>query len=78
MVNMLKGLPFTILDLMSMEKAVISDGGIPLNEIDTKYMRSKMYSNLYLTGDILHINRPSGGYSLQLCWTTGYVVGKSV
>ena len=33
---------------------------------------------LYLTGDVLHINRPSGGYSLQLCWTTGFVAGSSV
>jgi predicted Rossmann fold flavoprotein len=78
LVQLLKDLPFTILDLMSMDKAVISDGGIPLTEIDTKTMRSLKYHNFYLTGDILHINRPSGGYSLQLCWTTGFVVGKSV
>jgi len=78
LVHLMKDLPLTILDLMSMDKAVISDGGIPLTEVDTKFMRSKIYSNLYVTGDILHINRPSGGYSLQLCWTTGYVVGKSI
>ncbi len=78
LVNLLKGLPLTITGLMSMDKAVISDGGIPLTEVDTKAMRSMIYNNLYLTGDILHINRPSGGYSLQLCWTTGFVVGKSI
>ncbi|PIP58399.1 MAG: hypothetical protein COX02_00540, partial [Candidatus Vogelbacteria bacterium CG22_combo_CG10-13_8_21_14_all_37_9] len=32
--------------------------------------------NLYLIGDVLDIDRPSGGFSLQLCWTTGYVAGK--
>ncbi|MDO8610180.1 MAG: NAD(P)/FAD-dependent oxidoreductase [bacterium] len=32
---------------------------------------------LYLVGDVLNINRPSGGYSLQLCWTTGYVAGSN-
>jgi len=78
LVQLMKDFPLTILDLMSMDKAVISDGGIPLTEVDTKFMRSKVYSNFYVTGDILHINRPSGGYSLQLCWTTGYVVGKSI
>ena len=75
-VRLLKGMPMTIVDLMGMERAVVSGGGISLKEVDTKTMRSKLYDNLYLTGDILHINRPSGGYSLQLCWTTGYVAGQ--
>ncbi|MEX0910312.1 MAG: aminoacetone oxidase family FAD-binding enzyme [Candidatus Paceibacterota bacterium] len=74
-VDTLKALPLTIEDLMGLDRAVVSDGGVPLTEIDTKTMKSKLYDNLYLTGDILHINRPSGGYSLQLCWTTGYVAG---
>jgi len=76
LVHLLKGLPVHIEGLMGMDRAVISDGGVPLDEVDTKTMKSKLYNNLYLTGDILHINRPSGGYSLQLCWTTGYVAGK--
>ncbi len=76
--HLMKHLPLTIEGLMGMDRAVIADGGIPLQEIDTKHMRSKKYKNLYLTGDMLHVNRPSGGYSLQLCWTTGYVVGISV
>jgi len=41
-------------------------------------MRSKKFSNLYITGDLLHLNRNSGGYSLQICWTTGYIAGISV
>jgi predicted flavoprotein YhiN len=57
---------------------MVSDGKIVLSEIDTKTMRSKKYANLYMTGDLLHINRPSGGYSLQLCWTTGFVAGNHV
>jgi predicted flavoprotein YhiN len=43
-----------------------------------KTMRSKVIPNLFVTGDLLNIKRPSGGYSLQLCWTTGYVAGNSV
>ena len=75
-VNTMKSLPLHIEGLMGMEKAVIADGGIPLDEVDTRTMRSKKIENLFLTGDILHITRPSGGYSLQLCWTTGFVAGK--
>jgi len=73
--HILKSLPLTITGLMGFDRAVVSDGGVILEEVDTKTMRSKLYNNLYLTGDILHINRPSGGYSLQLCWTTGYIAG---
>ena len=69
---------FRNLPSMSVENAEKSTTDISLEEVDTKTMRSKLFKNLYLTGDLLHINRPSGGYSLQLCWTSGYVVGKSI
>ncbi len=75
LVRLLKHLPLTIDGLMGFDRAVIADGGVPLSEIDTKTMKSKIIQNLSLTGDMLHVNRPSGGYSLQLCWTTGYVAG---
>ena len=77
-VGLLKSLPVTITGLMGFDRAVVADGGIQLEEIDMKTMRSKKIQNLHVTGDLLNINRPSGGYSLQLCWTTGYIAGKSV
>lgn len=77
LVRLLKALPLTIEGLMGFDRAVIADGGVPLQEIDTKTLRSKKIPNLFITGDLLHINRPSGGYSLQLCWTTGYVAGNT-
>lgn len=72
---LLKALPLTVTGLMGYERAVIADGGVSLTEIDTKTMRSKLFPNLFITGDLLHLNRQSGGYSLQLCWTTGFVAG---
>ena len=78
LVDRLKAMPLTITGTMGMDWAVISDGGVDLREVDTKTMRSKIHDNLYFTGDVLHINRPSGGFSLQLCWTTGHVAGDSV
>ena len=74
----LKRMPINIAGTMGFDRAVISDGGIVLEEIDMKEMRSKICKNLYVTGDLLNINRPSGGFSLQLCWTTGFVAGSSV
>ncbi|MBP9821821.1 MAG: aminoacetone oxidase family FAD-binding enzyme [Candidatus Pacebacteria bacterium] len=73
----LKGLEVTITGLLGFDKAVVADGGIILSEIDTKTMRSKKLENLFITGDLLHVTRPSGGYSLQLCWTTGYITGSN-
>jgi predicted Rossmann fold flavoprotein len=78
LVDMLKAMPMVITGTMGYEHAVVSDGGVDLAEIDTKTMRSKKHDNLYFTGDVLNISRPSGGYSLQLCWTTGWVAGNNV
>ncbi len=77
-VHLLKALPLTVEGLMGFDRAVVADGGVPLEEIDMKTMRSQKVPNLFVTGDLLNINRPSGGYSLQLCWTTGYVAACSV
>lgn len=75
LVNLLKALPMTVTGLMGMDRAVIVDGGLSLEEVDGKTFRSRLFDTLYVTGDVLHINRPSGGFSLQLCWTSGYVAG---
>lgn len=75
LVDVFKALPMTISGLMGYDRAVVADGGVPLSEIDMRTMRSLRVPNLFVTGDLLHITRPSGGYSLQLCWTTGYIAG---
>jgi predicted Rossmann fold flavoprotein len=75
--ELLKNLPLTIEGLMGFDRAVVADGGVPLQEIDMRTMRSEKVKNLFVTGDLLHIQRPSGGYSLQLCWTTGYASGSN-
>ena len=76
-VNLFKALPITITGLMGLDRAIVADGGLPLTEVDMKTLRSKKINNLFVTGDLLHINRPSGGFSLQLCWSTGYVAGSN-
>jgi predicted flavoprotein YhiN len=76
-VHLLKGAKITITGLMGYDRAVVADGGVPLSEIDMKTFGSKKVKNLYITGDLLHINRPSGGFSLQLCWTSGFIAGQN-
>lgn len=71
----LKEIVLTPTRLLGKEKAVVTSGGIDLAEVDMRTMESKKQSGLYVVGDVLDIDRPSGGYSLQLCWTTGWVAG---
>lgn len=73
----LKDLRITPTGLLGPEKAIVSSGGVALEEVDFKTMRSLKVDNLYLAGDILDFDRPSGGFSLQICWTTGFVAGSS-
>ena len=77
LVQLIKTLPLHVSGLLGLEKAVITSGGIALEEVDFKTMRSRKIPNLFVTGDILNIARPTGGYSLQLCWTTGFVAGQN-
>lgn len=76
--SLCKDIRFPITGTLGWDKAVIADGGVALEEIDFKTMQSKLFPNLYLLGDLLHINRPSGGFSLQLCWTTAHVAANSI
>jgi hypothetical protein len=75
LVKFFKALPLTPTAVLGLEKAIVISGGVLLTEVDFRTMRSTKHGNLYLVGDILDIDRPSGGYSLQLCWTSGFVAG---
>lgn len=78
LLNLLKNLPMTISGLMGYDRAVVADGGVLLTEINMKTFKSKKVDNMFVTGDLLHIPRPSGGFSLQMCWTSGYLAGNNV
>jgi hypothetical protein len=78
LVKLLKDLHIHPTGLLGADKAIITSGGVALEEVDFRTMQSRRIANLYLVGDILNVDRPSGGFSLQLCWTTGCVAGDSV
>jgi len=73
--KLLKDMRMTPNGFLGKEKAIVASGGVKLEEVDFKTMQSHLFPNLYLTGDVLDVDRPSGGYSLQLCWSTGWVAG---
>lgn len=76
LVAFLKAVLLQVDKLLGSDKAVISAGGVPLEEVDTRTMESRLVKGLYLIGDVLDIDRPSGGYSFQLCWSEGFVAGQ--
>jgi len=76
-IDKLKKFALRVSGLMGYDKAIISSGGLDLEEVDFRTMKSKLFDNLFFVGDLLDFDRPSGGFSLQLCWTTGYIAGKN-
>jgi len=77
LMKLLKHLPLSVKGLLGLDRAVVTSGGVSLDDVDTKSMRSRLFKNLYLVGDVLDISRPSGGFSLQLAWATGQVAGRA-
>jgi len=60
------------------DKAMVTAGGVDLCEVDPKTMKSKIIENLFLAGEVLDLDGPTGGYNLQICWSTGFVAGNSI
>ncbi len=77
LLHLLKQLQLQVRGLAGFEKAIITAGGISLSEINPQTLRSKLIDNLYFAGEILDIDGPTGGYNLQLCWSTGYLAGEN-
>jgi hypothetical protein len=77
LVRLLKNFKLKIKALAGFDKAMITSGGLALTEIDPRTMRSKIISNLFICGELLDLDGPTGGFNLQICWTSGYVAGES-
>lgn len=77
-VALLKSLKFTVSEVLGFNQAMITSGGVSLREVDPKTMRSKIVENLFFAGEVLDLDGPTGGYNLQICWSTGYLSGSSV
>lgn len=77
LVSLLKDLRAGVAGIEGFDKAIITAGGVSLDEIDMRTMRSRIIDNLYFSGEILDIDGPTGGYNLQVCWSTGHCAGAS-
>ena len=78
LVGLIKNLEFNIDGLRGYDEAIITKGGIDVKEINPKTMESKLVPGLYFVGEVLDLDSLTGGYNLQLAWSTGYVAGNSI
>ncbi|NOX48681.1 MAG: NAD(P)/FAD-dependent oxidoreductase [Chlorobi bacterium] len=74
---LLKNFRFKIADHGSFKEAIITAGGIPTNEISPKTMESKLVKGLYFAGEMIDLDAETGGYNLQIAYSTGWVAGDS-
>ena len=75
-VKTLKGLELTISSFRGIEEAIITSGGISIKEINPKTMESKLIKGLYFAGEVIDLDAFTGGFNLQIAWSTGNVAGK--
>ncbi len=77
LVYSLKNLKFTVKKLRPIEEAIVTAGGVNVKEINPKTMESKLVKDLFFAGEILDVDAFTGGFNLQIAFSTGYVAGKN-
>ena len=77
LIKTLKGLPFSLKKLRPIEEAIITSGGIDVKQINPKTMESKLVKGLYFAGEVIDVDAFTGGFNLQIAFSTGYVAGKN-
>lgn len=77
MIVKLKDFKFKIDGIAPIETAIITSGGVDVNEINSTSMESKIVPGLYFAGEIIGLEAPTGGYNLQKAFSTGWVAGNA-
>ena len=78
LLSWLKGVRFTITGTHDFNEAVVTQGGVSLSEVNPKTMESRLVSGLYIVGELLDLDADTGGYHLQIAFSTGHAAGQAV
>ena len=78
LVELLKAFPLEISGKRSVSEAIITSGGVKVSEVDPKTMESKLISGLFFAGEVLDCDAYTGGFNLQIAWSTAFVAGQCV
>ena len=77
LVNLLKNFEITISKFRPIDEGIVTAGGVKIKEINPSTMESKIINNLYFAGEIIDVDAYTGGFNLQIAYSTGYTAGKS-
>ena len=75
---MIKKLTLTFKKFRPIEEAIVTSGGVKVKEIDPKTMQSKLCRGLYFAGEVIDVDAYTGGFNLQIAFSTGFLAGKSI
>lgn len=78
LVECIKAFPSTLTGLRGFNEAIITRGGVSVKQVDPSTMESKLVKGLYFAGEILDVDAYTGGFNLQIAWSTGYLAGSSI
>lgn len=78
LLQLLKHFPLTVTGLRDFKEAIITKGGVSVKDINPSTMESKQVKDLYFCGEVLDLDALTGGYNLQIAWSTGHLAGMSV
>ena len=72
--GLIKAFPVTLCGLRDFNEAIITKGGVKVKEVNPSTMESKLVPHLYFCGEVLDLDAMTGGYNLQIAWSTGYLM----
>ena len=75
---LLKAVPLEITGLCGMEEAIVTAGGVKVSEIDPSTMQSKVVSGLFFAGEVIDVDAYTGGFNLQIAFSTGVLAGENI
>ena len=78
LVELLKNFEVTIRGFRPIDEAIVTSGGINIKEINPKTMESKLVDGLYFAGEIIDVDAYTGGFNLQIAYSTGYTAGNNI
>lgn len=78
LVLLVKHFPVTITGRRDFNEAIITRGGVSVKDINPSTMESKKVKNLYFAGEVMDLDAVTGGFNLQIAWSTGYLAGTSI
>ena len=78
LLELLKAFPVSVSGFRPIDEAIVTAGGVSTREVNPRTMESKLVSGLYFAGEVLDLDAYTGGFNLQIAWSTGYVAGNSI